>query len=133
MKPAVKVFATLSLSAAVGEKIKNMQETSATIAAGEKLRAAGYKATGEYPYPAISAKKTDQIAQAVMDLLNEPMEPPAIISMLLAGLSDICAYVKPDKIKIINPVIRELQACLDLYDEPDHDKAFEHYERWCAA
>ena len=132
MKPSVKVFATLALSAAVGEKIKFMNETPTHAAAGEKLRAAGYKATGLYPYPALSAKKTNQIGQAVEELLNEPIVPQEIISMLLAGLSDICAFVRQDKIEIINPVISELQSCLDLYDEPDHDKAYANYMRWAS-
>lgn len=132
MNPAVKVFATLALSAAVGEKIKNVRESKYKIEAGEKLRAAGYKATGLYPYQALSAKKVDQIGQAVENLLNEPMEPQEIISMLLAGLSDICAHIKSERIEIINPVIDELRACLDLYDDPDHVQAFERYERWAS-
>lgn len=53
--------------------------------------------------------------------------------MLIAGLSDICAYVKPERIIIITPVIDALQACIDLYDEPDHLLALNRYEKWVAA
>lgn len=133
MTPSTKIFATLALSAAVGEKIKNLNESKIKHEAGERLRASGYKATGLYPYHHLSVKKIEDIGCAVENLINEPMEPQEIISMLLAGLSDICAFVKPERVKIINPVISELQICLDLYDEPDHELAFSRYEKWVAA
>ena len=130
MNTSTKVFATLALSAAVGQKIKN-QESGELAEAGEKLRSAGFVATGAYPSAPLTGKKTDDIADAVMRLLSTPLEPPDILSMLIAGLVDIRAKCKPERYALIDPVVAAAQACLDLYGEDiDHDAAFDSYCAW---
>lgn len=134
MNPSTKVFATLSLSAAVGKKIQTVDESKTLKALGESLYNAGYEATGKYPYPALSSSKTRQIINAVGVMLHSPLEPPEILSMLIAGLTDIYAKVKPGRQDIIDPVIYCAQACLDAYpDEPDHCAAWERYQKWVAS
>ena len=130
MNTSTKVFATLALSAAVGEKIKNT-ESGELSAAGEKLRSAWFIATGSYPSVHLSEKKTDAIADAVMRLLSTPLEPQDILSMLVEGLIDIRAKCKPERYSLIDPVVDAAQACLDLYGEDiDHEAAFERYCAW---
>jgi len=131
MNTSTKIFATLSLSAAVGEKIKKTEKGQKLVEAGENLRSAGYIATGAYPYAKLSKRKTNEIADAVMRLLSSPMLPPEIISMLLAGLIDIRAKCNSERHKLIDPVIDACQACLDLYsDDIDHEAAWERYQEW---
>ena len=130
MNTSTKVFATLALSAAVGQKIKNT-ESGELADAGEKLRSAGFIATGAYPSAHLSGKKTDDIANAVMRLLSKPLQPYDILSMLIAGLIDIRAKCKPERYALIDPVVDAAQACLDLYGEDiDHDAAFDRYCAW---
>lgn len=135
MTPSTKVFATLSLSAAVGHKIKSMTEHDETLKAlGLSLYNAGYEATGSYPYPELSLSKTEQICSAVESLLKEPANPEFILSMLIAGLVDIQAKVKKERKELIEPVIVCAQACLDSFDrEPDHGAAWARYEKWVAS
>ena len=130
MNTSTKVFATLALSAAVGEKIKTT-ESGELSEAGEKLRSAGVIATGAYPSAPLTAKKPEAISDAVMRLLSTPLEPQDILSMLVAGLVDIRAKCKPERHRLIDPIIRSVQACLDIYDdETDHDAAFDRYCAW---
>lgn len=152
MNTSTKVFATLALSAAVGQKIKN-QESGELAEAGEKLRSAGFVATGAYPSAPLTGKKTEDIADAVMRLLSTPLEPPDILSMLIAGLVDIRAKCKPSRYALIDHVVAAAQACIDLYDdlfwqenhaafmifsnkelkireEINHDAAYERYCAW---
>lgn len=136
MNTSTKVFATLSLSAAVGQKINGMdQSNDDQKALGQSLYDVGYEATRLYPYPALSVNKTNQILDAVESLLSVHSEPPVILSMLIAGLVDIHAKCKPERKIIIDPVIYCAQACLDSYDDDnvDHSAAFERYERWVSA
>ena len=133
MNPSTKIFATLSLSAAVDKKINRLEECKHKQALGESLYAAGYEATGKYPYSTLSQKKISQIVEAVESLLSGPTEPQIILSMIIAGLVDIHAKCKLERKIIIYPVIYCAQACLDAYHvEIDHEKAFERYERWAA-
>lgn len=133
MSPSTKVFATLSLAAAVGQKIQNMGSNETIKALGKSLYDVGYEATGKYPYPALSTSKTTQILDAVDALLNSPLGPPEILSRLVAGLVDIHAKCKQDRKEIIDPVIYCAQACLDAYpDEVDHEAAWKAYQRWTA-
>ena len=130
MNTSTKVFATLALSAAVGEKIKTT-ESGELSEAGEKLRSAGVIATGAYPSAPLTGKKTEAIADAVMRLLSTPLEPQDILSMLVAGLVDIRAKCKPERYALIDPVVESAQSCLDLYGENiDHESAFERYCAW---
>lgn len=130
MNTSTKVFATLALSAAVGEKIKTT-EAGELSEAGEKLRSAWFIATGAYPSASLTPKKTEAISDAVMRLLSTPLEPQDILSMLVAGLVDIRAKCKPERHMLIDPIIRSVQACLDIYDdETDHDAAFDRYCAW---
>ena len=152
MNTSTKVFATLALSAAVGQKIKN-QESGELAEAGENLRSAGFIATGAYPSASLTQKKTEAIADAVMRLLSTPLEPQDILSMLIAGLIDIRAKCNPERHMLIDPVVDAAQSCLDIYDdlfwsdnhalfmmlhnsevknskEVDHEAAFERYCAW---
>ena len=130
MNTSTKVFATLALSAAVGKKIKN-QESGELADVGEKLLSAGFIATCAYPSAHLTGKKTEAIANAVMRLLSTPLEPPDILSMLVAGLIDIRAKCKPERYALIDPVVDAAQACLDLYVEDiGHDAAFDRYCAW---
>lgn len=130
MNTSTKVFATLALSAAVGQKIKTT-EAGELSEAGENLRSAGFIATGSYPSAHLSEKKTEDIENAVMRLLSKPLQPYDILSMLIAGLIDIRAKCKPERYALIDPVVDAAQACLDLYGEDiDHDAAFERYCAW---
>lgn len=130
MNTSTKVFATLALSAAVGEKIKTT-EAGELSEAGEKLRSAGFIATGAYPSAHLTEKKTEDIWNAVMRLLSKPLQPYDILSMLIAGLIDIRAKCKPERYALIDPVVAAAQACLDLYGEDiDHDAAFDSYCAW---
>lgn len=132
MKPATKVFATLSLSAAVGQKIMTLNESKELFCAGEVLHDIGYEATGKYPYSEITVKMFTLVMKAVGDLLKTPLKPPDLLSILIAGLTDIRA--KSNHKDIFDPVIEVAQYCLDLYPDgaTDHDKAFERYMRWVA-
>ena len=133
MTPSTKIFATLSLSAAVGKKIQRLETCKHKQALGESLYAAGYEATGKYPYSPLSPKKISQIVDAVESLLSGPTEPQIILSMIIAGLVDIHAKCKLERKIIIDPVIYCAQACLDAYPgEVDHEKAFERYGDWAA-
>lgn len=130
MNTSTKVFATLALSAAVGKKIKTI-ESGELADAGEKLRSAGFIATGAYPSAHLSVKKTEDIGNAVMRLLSKPLQPYDILSMLIAGLIDIRAKCKPERYALIDPVVDAAQACLDLYGEDiDHGAAFDSYCAW---
>jgi len=136
MNTSTKVFATLALSAAVGEKIKNT-ESGELAEAGEKLRSAGFIATGAYPSAHLSEKKTEDIANAVMRLLSKPLQPYDILSMLIAGLIDIRAKCKHGRYSLIDPIVAAAQECLDLYEGNGpsiilvaHVAAYERYCAW---
>ena len=136
MNTSTKVFATLALSAAVGKKIKS-QESGELSDAGEKLRSAGFIATGAYPSAPLTGKKTEDIANAVMRLLSKPLQPYDILSILIAGLIDIRAKCKPERHILIDPVVDAAQDCLDLYESNGpsiilvaHVAAYERYCAW---
>lgn len=132
MKPAVKVFATLALSAAVGERIKKHGHTIDVRGAGLALERAVFEAIRKYPAAGIE-KNIDKIADTVTSLLSGPLDPQELLSILVAGLSDIYAKCNPARHEIIDSVIYAAQACLDFYpNDIDHESAFKRYERWCA-
>ena len=110
MSPSTKIFATLSLSAAVGKKIQTIDESETRAALGESLYNVGYEATGKYPYPELTASKKQQIYDAVQSLLSGPTEPEALLSMLIAGLIDIHAKCKPARQTIANTATPALTA-----------------------
>ena len=124
MTPSTKVFATLSLSAAAGQKMGGDL--------GMVLHNAGYLATHKWPYAALKTKKVIQIMDAVGGLLSGPVNLPSVLRMLVAGLVDIRAAVKPDRQAILDPVIDAAGKCLDQFqaDEDDEIKAFERYQSW---
>lgn len=133
MKPTTKVFATLSLSAAVGKKISLSGETENIRGAGVALMDAGHEATTLYPAAGVE-KQINKIMLAVNSLIFKPMDPQEILSMLMAGLSDIYAKCNPDRHEILDSVIYSAQACLDFYhDGIDHEKAYLRYNEWCAS
>ena len=124
MTPSTKVFATLSLSAATGQKMGGDL--------GMNLHNAGYLATHRWPYAALKTKKVIQIMDAVSDLLSGPVNLPSVLRMLVAGLVDIRSSVKPDRQAILDPVIDAVGKCLDQFpaDDEDEIKAFERYQEW---
>ena len=124
MTPSAKVFATLSLSAAAGQKMGGDL--------GMVLHNAGYLATHKWPYPTLKPKKVFQILDAVGGLLSGPVNLPSVLRMLVAGLVDIRSAVKPDRQAILDPVIDAAGKCLDQFpeDEDDEIKAFERYQAW---
>ena len=81
MTPSTKVFATLSLSAATGQKMGGYS--------GMALHNAGYHATHNWPYATLKTKKVIQIMDAVGGLLSDPVNLPSVLRMLVAGLVDI--------------------------------------------
>ena len=119
MTPSTKVFATISLSAATGQKMGGDL--------GMALHNAGYLATHKWPYPTLKPKKVFQILDAVSDLLNGPVNLPSVLRMLVAGLVDIRSAVKPDRQAILVPVIDAVGKCLDQFpaDEDDEIQAVE--------
>ena len=131
MKPSVKIFAMLSLSAAVGDKMVKVCKSKDKIDAGRKLHDAGCLAAKLYPYTALSPKKVDDIGKSVEALICVPMTPPEILSILLAGLIDIRAKCNPGRHATLDPVIDNAQLCVDLYDDDiDHELAYERYIEW---
>lgn len=131
MTSSTKIFATLSLSAALGRKIHETENSEILMALGGSLYETGLESTGKYPFPGLKASKVVQINNAVGRLLSSPQYPPEILSMLIAGLVDIHSRVKLDNKALIDPVIYCAQACLDAYDyEPDHEAAWERYQDW---
>ena len=134
MNTSTKIFATLSMSAALGKKIQESEDSETIKGLGKSLYEAGFEATGKYPFPGLKIGKCNQISSAVVGLLSSPKFPPDILSMLIAGLTDIHAKCKPERQEIIDPVIYCAQACLDEYSyEPDHEAAFENYLQWVSA
>lgn len=131
MTPSTKVFATLALSSAVGKKIQESEESETIKALGSSLYESGFEATDRYPYSKLTLNKIEQVLNAVESMLENPLEPPEILSMLIAGLTDIRAKVKPERKELIDPVIWCAQACLDAYAyDPDHEAAWERYLDW---
>jgi len=133
MNTQTKVFSTLALSLATDKKIESLADTPDLKAAGKALKDAGFEATHRYPASNTSIMKNkDNIASAVLSLLSGPLNPQQILSMLIAGLSDIYAKCNTERHEIIDPVIYCAQACLDFLpdDDTDHEVAFERYMKW---
>lgn len=131
MKPTTKVFATLSMSSAVGKKISIQGETDNIRGAGVALMNAGQEATSLYPVAGIQ-KQIDKIMDAVESLVSTPMEPQEILSMLLAGLIDLYSKCNKSRHYIFDPVLYCVQTCLEFYpDCIDHEAAYLRYEIWC--
>jgi hypothetical protein len=135
MNTSTKVFATLSLSAAIGEKIKTMSISCSDLRGcilGEELREAGHNAAKGYPFASFSAKKVIQVGDAVSLLLSGPAMPSYVLSMLIAGLIDIRAKCNKSRWPLIDPVIDCAKACIDLFQEDEEAdiEAFDQYQRW---
>lgn len=132
MKPMIKIFTTLSLSAAIGEKVLNDGPKSTEIAkAALELKNAGYKASAVYPYQGLSGKKVTQVLGAVDRLLNKQMAPGHIISIMIAGLVDIYSKVGVERKKLLTPVIKALENLLSaLDDHTDYDQSYIDYLAW---
>ena len=130
MNTQTKVLATLSMAAAVGQKIESMGIDINLTGAGKALKDIGFESARAYPAASVE-KNVDKIADAVIRLLNGPLDPRDMLSMLLAGLSDIYAKINHDRRYIIDPVIYAAQACLDFYPgDVDHEAAFSRYLEW---
>jgi len=131
LNAATKVFATLSLSAALGKKIESTATTENLRGAGIALKFAGHEATGKYPAASLSVKNINDIINAVGNLVSRPMRPQEILSMLIAGLGDIHAKCNPARHELLDSVICTAQTCLDFFpDDIDHEAAFDRYLEW---
>ena len=99
---------------------------------GIALHNAGYTATYLWPYAALKTKKIIQIMDAVGSFLSDPVNLPSVLRMMVAGLVDIRAAVKPDRQAILDPVIDAVGKCMDQFpaDEEDEISAFERYQSW---
>jgi hypothetical protein len=131
MNTQTKILATLSMAAAAGQKIEAMKNTPELKGAGTALKEIGFESSRAYPAAGVE-KNVDRIADAVIRLLDGPLDPRDMLSMLIAGLTDIHAKVRHERKALIDPVIYAAQACLDFYpdDDVDHEAAFERYLEW---
>lgn len=130
MNTQTKVLATLSMAAAVGKKIETMETDPNLIGAGEALSKISFESARAYPTASVE-KNVDKIADAVARLLYGPLDPRDILSMLIAGLTDIHAKIAPARRGLIDPVIYAAQACLDFYqDDVDYEVVFTRYCEW---
>jgi hypothetical protein len=133
MTPSIKVFATLSMAAAVGDRIKTHGHTENIRGTGSALETAALDASRKYPNAGLN-KNVSKIADSVIRLLSGPLDPQELLSMLLAGLTDIYAKCNPSRHEILDSVIYAAQACLDFYpDDIDHEAAFDRYCAWVAS
>lgn len=137
MNPSTKVFATLSLAAAIGKKTETMGKgicDDEIKNRGKRLHDAGYSASEKYPFQGLTIKKIIQIGDAVKGLLGGKQTQYSVISMVIAGLVDIRAKCNPDRWPLIDPVIDCAKDCLDLFqaDEQADIDAFERYQEWAS-
>lgn len=130
MSTQTKILSTLSMAAAVGQKIESMETDQNLHGAGSALKEIGFESARAYPTAGVD-KNVDLIADAVIRLLNGPLDPRDMLSMLIAGLTDIHAKINPARRCLIDPVIYAAQACLDFYQgDVDHEAAFCRYLEW---
>lgn len=137
MNSSTRIFATLSLAAATGKKIQNIGKVEHDKKAqrlGRELQLVGRYAVHRYPAGDFTPQKIMDIYDSVVALISGPTDPPVILSMLIAGLSDIIATCDKKRRKLIERVINGAQECLDIYPfaDTDHDAAWAQYERWVA-
>ncbi len=135
---STKVFATLALAAATGKKIHSLgvaENDKKAMRLGRELQLCGKYASKRYPAEKFTPWRILAIYDSVSALINGPEDPEKILSMLLAGLSDIVPGCDTRRRVQIEDIISSAQACLDMYPmaDDDHESAFERYERWVAA
>lgn len=137
MKPSTKVFAILSLSAAIGGIMQKAKGPDTIKWRGECLYNSAFKATGDYPFPIIKQSKADQIESKVGEICKEDEEFDVIetLSLLLCGLADIRSYMGARNKLIIDPVMVSAKWAMEIFDpgykhEQSHINAMESYEKW---
>lgn len=130
MNTQTKVLSTLSMASAVGKKIEMVEHDPNLVGAGQALSRVGFESSRAYPAASVE-KNVDKIADAVIRLLDGPLLPADMLSMLIAGLIDIHARIKHARRILIDPVIYAAQTCLDFYPcDVDHEAAFNRYLEW---
>jgi len=137
MNPSVKVFSILSLSAAVGKILSETKGDGRIIYRGQKLYEAGLNATGAYPFPALKKSKVKQIERKVDDVCAHGQDINIIetLSFLIIGLTDIRSKVNVRNWFYLDPVLKRVQWCMDLFtgkysNEDIHESAYAKYEAW---
>jgi hypothetical protein len=138
LNPSTKVFAILSLAAALGQIIEKSTGTEAMHWRGQKLQEAGFEAVGKYPFPPLSNSKVRQIGKKIEEVCcGENISIIETLSFLICGLIDIRAKTNQANWKHIDPVLKRATWCMELFDpryemEEIHANAFEQFERWAA-
>nr|WP_321399403.1 hypothetical protein [uncultured Desulfobacter sp.] len=132
-----KTFATLSLAAATGKKIYEIvkvERDKKAMRLGRCLQLTGKYVAARYPSDSLTPSKIMSVYYSAIGLVSGPTEPTAILSMIIAGLSDISAKSDKKRKKLVDQVIKDAQACLDMYPlaDIDHNAAWAQYERWAA-
>jgi hypothetical protein len=136
MNPSTKVFATLSLAAALGQIIQKSTGTDAMHWRGQKLQEAGFDAVGRYPFPPLTDSKVRQIGIKVEEICSgENISVIETLSFLVCGLIDIRSKTNPSNWKYIDPVLKRAVWCQEFFDpkyelDEAHAKAMEDYTRW---
>ena len=132
MNVSTRAFAVLSMAAAVGDRVKTHGHTDNIRGAGYALETAALDAASKYPTASLS-KNISKIAISVIRLLSGPLDPQELLSMLLAGLSDIQAQCNPKRYDLVESVIIPARTCLDFYPgDIDHEAAFTRYLAWAS-
>lgn len=137
MNPSTKVFAILSLSAAIGKILSRTKGDDRIIWRGKCLHDAGFKATESYPFPALTNSKIKQIEAKVEQVCKdgEDMNIIETLSFLIVGLTDIRAKMNSSNWAYLDPVLTRAQWCMDLFcgkyaHEDVHEAAYIKYEDW---
>lgn len=137
MSPSTKVLSILSLSAAVGQILSEAKGDDRIKYRGKKLQEAGMTATVSYPFPAISTSKVRQVERKVEEVCahGEDIDLIETLSFLVLGLSDIRAKINARNWRYLDPVLKRVQWCMDLFTKRDeheeiHEKAYFKYEKW---
>lgn len=141
-KPVVKVFATLALSSAVGQKIWELETSKGD--AGNNLLASkarilwklSFENTWKYPSKSMTQARVKDVESAVIFLLSGEVSPELVLSMLIAGLCDIHEKCSPHNKTLVDEVITAVRECLNCYlrgedDELESDEAaIIRYNAW---
>lgn len=140
MNASTKVFSILSLAAAIGkilEKSKAEDHAERINWRGSCLHRAGFKAVSSYPFPSMTDNKVKQVGAKVEEVCKsgEEFDIVETLSFLMVGLVDIWSNVNDSNKVFIDPVIRRVRWCMDLFcgdgtHDEAHVSALKRYEEW---
>lgn len=132
MNATTKTFAVFSLSAAVGKMIIDSGESDQEKWRGQKLYEAGIHAAAVYPSHHLTENALVRIGNAVENLCNQTTPIERVLSMVLAALVDIRAFVQSDRHGYIDPLIKRVKCAMDYYSAQDdvHIAAYDQYIKW---